>query len=59
MSLFKKKDEAVKAAPEAEARAGADTVETVSVADVEEVMKKYDRESNTRVWVGVPQKIIR
>ena len=59
MSLFKKKDEAVMAAPEAEARAGADTVETVSVADVEEVMKKYDRESNTRVWVGVPQKIIR
>ena len=56
MSLFKKKDEAVMAAPEA---AAAETAETVSVADVEEVMKKYDRESNTRVWVGVPQKIIR
>ena len=59
MSLFKKKDEAVKAAPEAAARVSTDTVETVSAADVEEVMKKYDRESNTRVWVGVPQKIIR
>ena len=56
MSLFKKKDEAVMAAPEA---AAAETAETVSAADVEEVMKKYDRESNTRVWVGVPQKIIR
>ena len=56
MSLFKIKDEAVMAAPEA---AAAETAETVSAADVEEVMKKYDRESNTRVWVGVPQKIIR
>ena len=54
MSLFKKKDEAVKEAP-----AAAETVEAVSAADVEEVMKKYDRESNTRIWVGVPQKIVR
>ena len=27
--------------------------------DVEERMKKYDRESNVRVWEGVPRKIIR
>ena len=27
--------------------------------DVEEMMKKYDRESNVRVWEGVPRKIIR
>ena len=26
---------------------------------VEEMMKKYDRESNVRVWEGVPRKIIR
>lgn len=23
-------------------------------ADVDAVMKKYDRESNTRIWTGVP-----
>ncbi len=26
-----------------------------TAADVEAVMKKYDRESNTRVWEGVPK----
>ena len=26
-----------------------------TAADVEEVMKKYDRESNTRVWEGTPK----
>ena len=30
-----------------------------TAADVEEVMKKYDRESNTRIWTGTPEKIIR
>lgn len=30
-----------------------------TAADVEEVMKKYDRESNTRVWEGTPKQIIR
>ena len=28
------------------------------MADVEAVMKKYDRESNVRIWEGVPKKII-
>lgn len=61
MSLFKKKDADVKTAAEvaAGAEASSETVETVSIEDVEEVMKKYDRESNTRIWVGVPQKIVR
>ena len=27
--------------------------------DVEAVMKKYDRESNTRVWEGIPRQIVR
>ena len=27
--------------------------------DVEEVMRKYDRESNTRIWEGVPKQIVR
>lgn len=30
-----------------------------AAADVETIMKKYDRESNQRVWTGVPQKIVR
>ena len=30
-----------------------------SQADVEAIMKKYDRESNTRTWTGVPKMIIR
>ena len=30
-----------------------------AAADVEAVMKEYDRESNQRVWVGVPQKVVR
>ena len=27
--------------------------------DVQEIMKKYDRESNTREWIGGPRKIVR
>ena len=30
-----------------------------TAADVEEVMKKYDRESNTRIWEGTPKLIVR
>jgi len=30
-----------------------------SAADVEEIMKKYDRESNTRPWKGVPAIVIK
>ena len=29
-----------------------------TMADVEAVMKKYDRESNIRIWEGIPKKII-
>ncbi len=34
-------------------------VDVGSAADVEAIMKKYDRESNTRIWEGVPKLIIR
>lgn len=34
-------------------------VEVGTIADVEAVMKKYDRESNTRIWTGVPQTVLR
>ena len=30
-----------------------------TAADVEAVMKKYDRESNTRIWTGVPKQVVR
>ena len=61
MSLFKKKGTD---APAEEIKTAAGTAaddngyETVSAAEVDEVMKKYDRESNTRIWTGVPHKVI-
>ena len=30
-----------------------------TAADVDEIMKKYDRESNIRIWEGVPKQIVR
>lgn len=49
MSLWKKADTAD---PVKESDLG-------SAADVEAVMKKYDRESNVRVWEGTPKNVIR
>ena len=57
MALFKKKDP-TPPAEEAKAAAEVSSDEPVSAAEVEAVMKKYDRESNTRIWSGVPQKVI-
>ena len=34
-------------------------VEVGTAADVEEIMKKYDRESNTRTWTGKYAKALR
>ena len=42
MSLFKKKTQEVAAEP----------------MNVEEVMKKFDRESNTRIWEGKPKFVV-
>ena len=36
-----------------------DEVDVGSAKDVEEIMRKYDRESNTRIWAGTPALIIR
>ena len=55
MGLFKKKDtekELLSHQAEHDASVG-------TAADVEAVMKKYDRESNTRSWEGTPKLIIR
>jgi len=32
--------------------------ETGSAADVDEIMRKYDRESNTRIWEGKPKIVV-
>ncbi len=34
-------------------------VDVGSAADVDEIMKKYDKESNTRIWRGAPGLIVR
>ena len=47
-------NEAAAPGADVEADSGAGTA-----ADVEAVMKKYDRESNTRVWEGIPAQIMR
>lgn len=53
MSFWKKETKApIVTAPADDSAAG-------SAADVAEVMKKYDRESNTRVWEGVPRQVVR
>ena len=43
--------------PEAPETAGMDE-RTQAAADAEAIMRKYDRESNTRVWEGVPKYIV-
>ena len=54
MSLFKKN---VKAEQEMEELVH--DVEVGTAEDVEAVMKKFDRESNTRVWEGTPKIIVK
>ena len=36
-----------------------DEVDVGSAKDVEEIMRKYDRESNTRIWEGAPKIALR
>ena len=42
-----------------EKKSSAANVEVGSATDVDEVLKKYDRESNTRIWEGKPKLVIR
>ena len=55
MSLWKKEKEA----PPPVSQAAADSQEVGSAADVDAVMKKFDRESNVRVWEGTPKWIVK
>ena len=55
MALFKKH----KTEPVPPEDTGAHDTSVGTAADVEAVMKEYDRESNTRVWEGLPKLVIR
>ncbi len=55
MSLWKKEKEA----PPPVSQAAVDSQEVGSAADVDAVMKKFDRESNVRVWEGTPKWIVK
>ena len=55
MSFLKKKPDT---APEVVTEP-VDSAEVGTAADVEAVMKKYDRESNVRVWEGMPGLIVK
>ncbi len=52
MSLWKKKRETEILRDDQDGSTG-------TAADVEAVMKKYDRESNVRIWEGTPKQVIR
>ena len=54
MSLFSKKEKSVEQTPDVYLDGYTDESEVVTEAQIDEVMKKYDRESNTRIWTGVP-----
>jgi len=44
---------------EEEIKGTAPNVDVGTMEDVEAIMKKYDRESNTRIWEGVPKQVVR
>ena len=54
MSIFKKKSQTAPAVDTAPAAESSNDMET----DLDEVMRKYDRESATRIWEGTPKIII-
>ena len=59
MSLFKKnKSKTPDADLFAENSSGTEQSAESIAADVEAVMKQYDRESNTRIWEGVPKYVV-
>ena len=54
MSFWKKRE-----VPPETGAVPAETQDTGTAADVEAVMKKYDRESNVRVWEGIPYWVVK
>lgn len=62
MSLFKNKsgdDDQERPLEQTSAANASKDVDVGTAADVEALMKKYDRESNVRVWEGTPKLLIR
>ena len=59
MAFFKKQKELVQE-QEKETQAAQEQQDTSvgTAADVEALMRKYDRESNTRIWEGTPKRVI-
>lgn len=55
MAFFKRKMREKETAADSDMLAGVDVDETI---DAEEVMRKYDKESNTRIWEGIPAVIV-
>ena len=64
MGIFKKKkadvatSEAVSGSVTAEVADGAAADQDDATANVDDIMRKYDRESNTRIWEGKPKVVI-
>ena len=54
MGLFKKKQSDVQADPLTDENASQEQTDI----DLDEVMKKYDRESNVRIWEGIPKYVV-
>ena len=54
MGLFKKKQSDIKADPLTDEHASQEQMDI----DLDEVMKKYDRESNVRIWEGIPKYVV-
>ena len=52
--MKKKNQEIIPETPEAAADAGQENI----AADVDAIMRKYDRESNTRIWTGIPKIVV-
>lgn len=58
MSLFSKKEKSVEEVPEVCLDGVSEGSDVVTEEQIDAVMKKYDRESNTRIWTGVPHLLV-
>ena len=58
MSLFSKKEKSVEEVPEVCLDGVSEGADVVTEEQIDAVMKKYDRESNTRIWTGVPHLLV-
>ena len=60
MALFKKKtQDSAEEVRKSQTETEAESTETGTAADVEAMMKKYDKESNTRIWEGTPKLVVK